>query len=237
MRRRLVSLATAEAVKYASNSWRAVKVTFANEIGNIAKACGIDGQQVMKLICSDTKVNISPYFMRPGFAFGGSCLPKDLRALKHLAAGKQVATPLLSAVLSANQEQIARAEKMIEAKSPRSVGMVRINFKPGTDDLREPLGGARFAPHRKGRSAGLRPVRAGVCQRIGRRAGEIPDLAQRMVPGISELIDGSDMILVGNRYAETIEELSRASESRPLVDLTRINPMLRSNALYEGICW
>lgn len=94
-----VPLATAEMIKYTSNSWRAVKVTFANEIGNIAKACGVDGQQVMKILCSDLKVNISPYFMRPGFAFGGSCLPKDVRALRHLAKEAHVESALLDAVL------------------------------------------------------------------------------------------------------------------------------------------
>lgn len=240
----VVSLATAEAVKYASNSWRAVKVTFANEIGNIAKACGVDGQQVMKMICSDTKVNISSYFMRPGFAFGGSCLPKDVRALQHLASEKSVEAPLLSAVLVANEAQIARAEMMVEASGGRSVGLVGISFKPGTDDLREsPL--AELASRLIAKGFGLKVYDPYVQEAfengvsaIGRGNDVVPDLSQRMVAGIADLIEGSDIILVGNRYEEAIQPLNdAASSTRLLVDLARIDPKLRSNGVYEGICW
>ncbi len=132
-----VDLRTAEMVKYTSNSWRAVKVSFANEIGNIAKACGIDGQLVMQLLCSDDRVNMSAHFMRPGFAFGGSCLPKDVRALQELARTKDVEAPLLHAILQANEDQIARAEDMVAQSGKTAVGLVGISFKPGTDDLRE----------------------------------------------------------------------------------------------------
>ena len=239
----VVSLATAETVKYASNSWRAVKVTFANEIGNIAKACGVDGQAVMKMIASDTKVNVSAYFMRPGFAFGGSCLPKDVRALKHLAKKLTVEAPLLDAVLVANAEQIARAERMIDAKGLRTVGLVGISFKPGTDDLREsPL--AELASRLIAKGYGLRVYDPYVQQAfasgvsaIGRGNDVVPDLSERMAPTIEDLIAGSDIILVGNRYEETIDSLSEASATQPLVDLTRISPALRSNGIYEGICW
>jgi len=239
----VVTLRTAEAVKYASNSWRAVKVTFANEIGNIAKACGVDGQQVMKLICSDTKVNISPYFMRPGFAFGGSCLPKDVRALQHLAAEKGTTSPLLDAVLVANAAQIDRAEKMVEESGRKSVGLVGIAFKPGTDDLREsPL--AELASRLISKGFALRiydpyvshAVASGVSP-IGRGNDVVPDLASRLVPEIADLIAGSDILLVGNRYEEAIEPLNSASASHSTVDLTRIDTALRSNGTYEGICW
>ncbi|NNJ68273.1 MAG: UDP-glucose/GDP-mannose dehydrogenase family protein, partial [Boseongicola sp.] len=132
-----VDIRTAELLKYTSNCWRAVKVTFANEIGNIAKAAGIDGQTVMEILCSDEKAAMSPYFMRPGFAFGGSCLPKDVRALGFLARSTGAEAHLLNAVLEANEAQIARAEAMIEDSGAKSVGFVGISFKPGTDDLRE----------------------------------------------------------------------------------------------------
>ena len=239
----VVSLRTAEAVKYASNSWRAVKVTFANEIGNIAKAAGVDGQEVMKVICSDTKVNISPYFMRPGFAFGGSCLPKDVRALRHLAGEKGVASPLLDAVLVANAAQIDRAERMVEESGGRSVGLVGIAFKPGTDDLREsPL--AELASRLISKGFGVKiydpyvtkAVASGVSA-IGRGNDVVPDLASRLVLQINDLIAGSDTILVGNHYAETIDPLNSVSQFRSVVDLTRINTALRSNGTYEGICW
>lgn len=239
----VVTLRTAEAVKYASNSWRAVKVTFANEIGNIAKASGVDGQQVMKLICSDTKVNISPYFMRPGFAFGGSCLPKDVRALQHLAAQKGVASPLLDSVLIANAAQIDRAEKMIASSGAKSVGLVGIAFKPGTDDLREsPLAELASRLISKGMELKVydpyvwQAVEGGVSA-MGRGNDVVPDLPQRLVGKIEDLISSSDVILVGNRYEETIAPLNAVSEYRSLVDLTRINASLRSNGTYEGICW
>jgi GDP-mannose 6-dehydrogenase len=239
----VVTLKTAEAVKYASNSWRAVKVTFANEIGNIAKASGVDGQQVMKLICSDTKVNISPYFMKPGFAFGGSCLPKDVRALQYLAEKKGVPSPLLDAVLKANEAQIARAEKMVHSSGGKSVGLVGIAFKPGTDDLREsPLAELASRLIKQGMDVKIydpfvtQAVEGGVSA-MGRGNDVVPDLPQRLVGRIEDLISSSDVILVGNRYEETIAPLNAVSEYRSLVDLTRINASLRSNGTYEGICW
>ena len=238
----LVSLSTAEAVKYANNSWRAVKVTFANEIGNLAKACGIDGQTVMELICKDTRVNISPYFMRPGFAFGGSCLPKDLRAMKHLAATKGVSVPLLTATLEANAQQIDRAEKMIARFGAENVGLVGVSFKPGTDDLREsPL--AELAKRLVSKGYGLKIYDPNV-REARRKKTEgyhtddfIPGLTERLVVGIDDLINESEIILVGNRYDETIDQLNVAAGVMPLVDLTRINKSLRSNGQYEGICW
>lgn len=239
----VVTLKTAEAVKYASNSWRAVKVTFANEIGNIAKASGVDGQQVMKLICSDIKVNISPYFMKPGFAFGGSCLPKDVRALQHLADRKGVPSPLLDAVLKANEAQIAKAEKMVHSSGGKSVGLVGIAFKPGTDDLREsPLAELASRLIKKGMDVRIydpfvtQAVEGGVSA-MGRGNDVVPDLPSRLVGNIDELIAGSDVILVGNRYEETIAPLNAVSEYRSMVDLTRINASLRSNGTYDGICW
>ncbi|CAN5191975.1 nucleotide sugar dehydrogenase [soil metagenome] len=235
----VVPLATAEAVKYASNCWRAVKVTFANEIGNVAKACGVDGQRVMELICMDTRVNISPAFMRPGFAFGGSCLPKDLRALQHLAGSKGVATPLLAGVLAGNELQISRAEAMVHSAAPRSVGMVGLSFKPGTDDVREsPL--AELANRLILKGYGLKiydpNVRAARRKQTEGYHDYVPGLTERLVD-IEDLIADSDLILVGNRYSETLQQLDDASQQKPLIDLTRIDKTRRSDGRYEGICW
>ena len=238
----VVDLSTAEAVKYANNSWRAVKITFANEIGNLAKACGIDGQKVMDLICQDTRVNISAAFMRPGFAFGGSCLPKDLRAMKHLAADKGVQVPLLAATLEANIEQIHRAELMVEKFGAGTVGLVGVSFKPGTDDLREsPL--AELAKRLVGKGYGLKIYDPNV-REARRKQTEgyhsddfIPGMTEALVENIGDLIGSSDIILVGNRYDEAVAPLNGAANKMPLVDLTRINTALRSNGVYEGICW
>lgn len=239
----IVSLSTAEMIKYTSNSWRATKVSFANEIGNIAKSLGIDGQQVMRVLCSDGKVNMSPYFMRPGFAFGGSCLPKDVRALRHLARAKSTSTPLLDAVLLANSRQIERAEAMVENTGGRSVGLVGISFKAGTDDLREsPLADLAARLIAKGYDLKIYDpsVREAYNHHMtgsGRGNNAIPDLKDRLVEGIGELIDQSDVILLGNRYEETVDPLSDAVSEKSFVDLARLQAGLRSNGHYEGICW
>jgi GDP-mannose 6-dehydrogenase len=238
-----VDLKTAELIKYTSNCWRAVKITFANEIGNIAKAAGIDGQKVMRVLCSDGKVNMSPYFMRPGFAFGGSCLPKDLRALRHLARTHNVPSPMLDSTLLANEEQIRRAEFLVDSLNGQSVGMVGISFKAGTDDLREsPLA---LLAHRlidKGYDLKIYDpyVKSAFDQRLsgaGRGNDCVDDLENRLVTGIDSLIDQSDILLIGNKYEETLEPLSRVASMRPTVDLARLRPDLVSNGTYEGICW
>ena len=239
----LVDLRTAEMVKYTSNAWRAVKVTFANEIGNIAKSCGLDGQLVMKLLCTDTKVNISPYFMRPGFAFGGSCLPKDVRALRTLAAGNGTSAPLLDAVLEANEAQIVRAEKMVAATGMTQIGLVGISFKPGTDDLREsPL--AELASRLIARGMDVQVYDPSVSTAYangmsgaGRGNDVVPDLSDRLIPTIEALIDSSEIILIGNNYSETVGPLSAAMGEMQMIDLTRLKAGVVSHGGYQGICW
>ncbi|MEM1387121.1 MAG: nucleotide sugar dehydrogenase [Pseudomonadota bacterium] len=236
-------LRTAEMVKYTSNTWRAVKVSYANEIGNIAKSCGLDGQQVMEILCSDTKVNISPNFMRPGFAFGGSCLPKDVRALRHLARTKGVASPLLDAVTRANDAQIAKAEKMVSDADAKKVGFVGISFKPGTDDLREsPLAELASRLIRNGVAVEIydpfvSQAYANANSTAGRGNDVVPDLEARLIPALDQLIDRSDAIVVGNLYQDTAAMLDAAADTKPMVDLTRLNRSRVSSGGYEGICW
>lgn len=238
-----IDIRTAEMVKYTSNTWRAVKVTFANEIGNIAKASGIDGQSVMEILCSDRKVALSPYFMRPGFAFGGSCLPKDVRALRHLARSRDVAPYLLDAVLEANEAQIARAEEMVLRSGAKRVGFVGIAFKPGTDDLREsPL--ISLASRLIGRGIDVGVFDPFVQEAFdadtpgaGRGNDHVPDLRARLQPDLGALIDGSDAVLVGNHYAGTADRLRDAALTRPVLDLARMDRDRVSDGAYEGICW
>lgn len=234
---------TAELVKYTSNAWRAVKVTFANEIGNIAKASGIDGQTVMEILCSDHKVAMSPYFMRPGFAFGGSCLPKDVRALRYLARSTGTDAHVLNAVLEANDAQIARAEAMVEASGEKKVGFVGISFKPGTDDLREsPL--VVLAARLIGKGIDVKIYDPFVKEAFsaatpgaGRGNEGIPDLESRLTDNLDALIETSGTVLVGNYYHETVERLKKATTRRKVIDLARLNRDMVSDGSYNGICW
>lgn len=238
-----VDVSTAEMVKYTSNSWRAVKVTFANEIGNIAKSSGLDGQEVMKILCTDTKVNISPYFMRPGFAFGGSCLPKDVRALRALADETGVGAPLLNAVLEANDAQIRRAERMVADSGARQIGLIGISFKPGTDDLREsPLAELASRLVKNGHDVivydpFVYKAHAQDPANAGRGNDVLPDLQSRLVADVNGLIDTADAIVVGNLYPDVREPLAAAVGTKPMVDLTRLRSDLVSGQGYDGICW
>lgn len=239
----MVDLRTAEMVKYTSNTWRAVKVTYANEIGNIAKASGIDGQTVMEILTSDTKAAISPYFMRPGFAFGGSCLPKDVRALRHLAKETGVPSRLLDAVLEANEAQIQRAEQMLEKSGADKVAFVGISFKPGTDDLREsPLVSLASRLIAKGKDVTIYDpfvyeAFANQNSTAGRGNEKIPDLKNRLVDDLDTLLNDAGAVLVGNYYNNTVERLQAIKERKPVVDLTRLDRKMTSGGTYEGICW
>lgn len=238
-----VDLRTAEMVKYTSNTWRAVKVTFANEIGNIAKSCGLDGQTVMEILCSDLKVNISPYFMRPGFAFGGSCLPKDVRALRHLAGSNGVDAPILNAVLEANEAQISRAEEMVNQSQASKVGMIGVSFKSGTDDMREsPLAELAGRLIKSGVNVDIYDpfvfeAYAEENSTAGRGNDVIPDLQNRLVGDLNDLIESSDAIIVGNLYKDALPKLSEAAVKTPVIDLARLDRSKVSSGSYSGICW
>lgn len=231
----------AEMVKYADNNWHALKVAFANEIGVISKATGIDGRQVMEIFCQDTKLNLSPYYLKPGFAFGGSCLPKDVRALTYKARELDLDVPLLNSVIPSNQRQVDRAITMITSKGKRKVGVLGFAFKAGTDDLREsPV--VDVIEHLIGKGYDLRLYDDNVNMAALTGANRdyilnhIPHIARLMVDTVDEVIEFAETIVIGNGAHEFQSAVERLRPDQIIIDLVRIADRI-SEGNYDGICW
>ncbi|WP_439816098.1 nucleotide sugar dehydrogenase [Zavarzinia sp. CC-PAN008] len=234
--------ATAEAIKYANNAWHAVKVSFANEIGNISGELGIDGHAVMTALCMDTKLNLSPVYLRPGFAYGGSCLPKDLRALRYKAKALDLAVPLLEAAAASNDLQIDRAMRMITSQGRRRVGMLGLSFKAGTDDLREsPL--LELAERLHGKGYDLRifdpNVRYAFLQGANLQyvRSHLPHLSALMVDRAEDILSHAETVVIGNRDPRFAPAIDGLRPDQTVVDLVRHDPARRSGGNYQGICW
>jgi GDP-mannose 6-dehydrogenase len=235
------SVETAEMVKYADNNWHALKVAFANEIGNICKAVGIDGHEVMSIFCQDTKLNLSAYYMKPGFAFGGSCLPKDVRALTYKARSLDVDTPVLNAILPSNERQVAKAIDMITGKGHRKVGVLGFAFKAGTDDLREsPMVDVIEHLIGKGYELRLYDKNVNLAALTGANRdyilNHIPHISRLMVNAMEEVTDWAETIVVGNGAAEFRGVPDQLKLGQVVVDYVRISERT-SGASYDGICW
>lgn len=225
------SYETAETVKYCDNIFHALKVTFANEIGSFCKAQDIDSREVMDIFCQDTKLNLSPKYLRPGFAFGGSCLPKDLRAFLFAAHRNDVALPMLSSIAVSNKEQIERAAEEILGSKVRRVGLHGLAFKPGTDDLREsPL--VALAEILSGKGVELKIYDEFV--QVGRLVGgnkafvdqTLPHLARLLVPAQEDLNE-CELILLGHP-AETEVMGLWLEQDKKILDLTGLRNLTRS---------
>jgi GDP-mannose 6-dehydrogenase len=238
---RVVSIRTAEAVKYTNNAWHALKISFANEIGNICKEAGIDGHAVMDVLCADNRLNISKAYLKPGFAFGGSCLPKDLRALRFAARKLDVPTPILDATMDANEEQLRRAYSMVAATGKRRVGIIGLSFKPETDDLREsPL--VELAERLYGRGYDIRIYDPNI--QVSKLTGanlqfvkaHLPHLTSLLTADVNEVVDHAEVFVLGNRE-EAKRLLNIVQDDRPLIDLVRIDQARCSGDFYQGICW
>ncbi|MBV6319945.1 nucleotide sugar dehydrogenase [Duganella violaceipulchra] len=232
---------TAEMVKYTDNTWHAVKVAFANEIGNICKAVGIDGHKVMEIFCQDTKLNLSSYYMKPGFAFGGSCLPKDVRALTYKARSLDLELPLLNSILPSNEKQVAKGLKMIMDKGARKVGILGFSFKAGTDDLREsPLVDVIEHLLGKGYELKLYDKNVNLAALTGANQdyilNHIPHISKLMVNSMDEVLAFADTIVIGNGAAEFKTVPGQLKAGQHLVDLVRISTE-QSGGQYDGICW
>lgn len=231
----------AEMVKYTDNNWHALKVAFANEIGNVCKAVGIDGHKVMEIFCQDTKLNLSSYYMRPGFAFGGSCLPKDVRALTYKARSLDVDTPVLNSILPSNDRQIQRAIDMVMSKPGRKVGVLGFAFKADTDDLREsPMVEVIERLIGKGYELRLYDRNVNLAALTGANRdyilNHIPHVSQLMVGSIDDVLEFADTVVIGNGAAEFREAIGRVREGQNVVDYVRVSPATSGNG-YDGICW
>jgi GDP-mannose 6-dehydrogenase len=233
---------TAEMVKYADNVWHALKVGFANEIGNISKALGINGHEVMDIFCKDTKLNLSPYYMKPGFAFGGSCLPKDVRALTYKARSMDLNTPILNAIMPSNQVQIDKGVSMIMAKGNRKIGVLGFSFKAGTDDLREsPLVEVIERLLGKGYDVRLYDRDVKIATLVGANKDyilhKIPHISGLMVDSMEDVLDHAQTIVIGNGSEEFRNVEERLSEGQVIVDFVKLGERRSDNIRYDGICW
>lgn len=233
----------AEMVKYVNNTFHALKVTFANEIGDICKQQEIDSHQVMKIFCMDTKLNLSPYYLKPGFAFGGSCLPKDLRALIYHSHHLDARIPVLESIIPSNEKRIDLAYQMVRRTGRKRVGVLGFSFKAGTDDLRESpvvelieqLIGKGYAVQVYDKNVSLANLQGANRAYI---ESEIPHIASLMADSIDAVLDSSDVIVVGNRSDGFADALNRMREDQIMIDLVRITEDHAGlNGRYQGISW
>jgi GDP-mannose 6-dehydrogenase len=238
----VTSIETAEMVKYTDNCWHAVKVAFGNEIGNICQSVGVDSHEVIDIFLKDTKLNISPAYLKPGFAFGGSCLPKDLRALTFKGRSLSLELPLLNNVLPSNRVQIERAIDMIISSGKRKVGFLGISFKEGTDDMRESPQ-IEVIERLIGKGYGLRLYDSNV--RISGLLGanrmrimeSIPHIGSLMVDRLDDVLAEAEIVVVGNNAPEFADIVGRLRPDQILVDLVRVKNGAALGSRYLGVNW
>lgn len=238
-----VPIRTAEMVKYVSNAYHALKITFANEVGNLSKAQGIDGQRVMEIFCTDTQLNISTTYLKPGYAFGGSCLPKDVRALLYRAKELDVECDVLSSVLPSNHRQIELSVKMVEKTGKKKVGFLGLSFKPDTDDLREsPAVILAETLLGKGYSIKIYDDKVELSRLIGANKvfleNVLPHIASHMCSSIDELINDSEVIVITNGNKAFHEVPTLMSKEQILIDLVGVAKEGKElPGRYEGMGW
>jgi len=237
------SIRVAEMMKYASNTWHALKVCFANEIGNLCKRLDVDSHEVMDIFCRDEKLNLSPYYLKPGFAFGGSCLPKDVRALQYRAKEVDLDLPLISSILPSNKLQIQHAFDQVIETGRNKIGLLGFSFKAGTDDLREsPIVILAEALLGKGLKLRIYDKNVSLARLVGANKEyiekQIPHLSSLLCNTVDEVVVYSDVIVVGNQSPEFVEALTQCRPDQIVIDLVRL-PIYGSllKAEYRGICW
>ena len=238
-----VPVYAAEMVKYACNTFHALKVTFANEIGTLCKHAGVDTEGVTRIFHSDRELNISTYYLNPGFAFGGSCLPKDVRALAYLGKELDCSLPLIESILPSNQEHLERAARAILARGKKKIGMLGLSFKSGTDDLRE---SPQVLLIKKLIGEGCQPRIWDENVYLGRLIGSnrqyiednIPHIGSLLSNNLEEVVGGSEIVVISTRIDNArVEPLLRPDHI--VIDLISLHKQnrVRHDGEYEGICW
>ncbi len=235
-------LETAEMVKYVDNCWHALKIGFANEIGNLCKAFAIDSHRVMDIFCHDKKLNISSAYLLPGFAFGGSCLPKDLRALAYKAKIHDLDLPILSSILPSNEMQVTKGLQLIMEKGHKRIGVLGFSFKAGTDDLREsPVIEVIERLIGKGFDLRIYDKNVHLARLVGANRdfilNRIPHISKLMVDDIDAVLDHAETVVIGNKDKDFEKVPERLREDQRLVDFVRITDRRSENGKYDGICW
>jgi GDP-mannose 6-dehydrogenase len=238
------SIPVAEMVKYESNAYHAVKVTFANEFGTLCKQLGVDTQAVTEIFLSDTRLNISPAYLSPGFAFGGSCLPKDVRALTHRAKELDLKLPMLESLLPSNVEHVERAVEAVMRTNKRKIVQLGLSFKAGTDDLRESPQ-VQLVKRLLGEGYEVKVWDEDVS--LGRLAGSNRQYIEEVIPHIGSLLSADldnvlkwgEVVIIGNKSAKKDELMRRLREDQIVIDLVNLDRTRRASGAssYEGICW
>jgi GDP-mannose 6-dehydrogenase len=233
---------TAEMVKYVDNCWHALKIGFANEIGNLCKSFSIDAHEVMKIFCQDKKLNISPAYLLPGFAFGGSCLPKDLRALAYKAKLNDLELPIMNAILPSNELQVAKGVQLITDQGHKRVGVLGFSFKAGTDDLREsPMIEVIERLIGKGYDLRIYDKNVSLASLVGANRdfilNHIPHISRLMVDRIEAVLEHAETIVIGNSDPAFKSVFDRLRDGQHLVDFVRITSHRSENGKYDGLSW
>lgn len=236
------SIELAEMVKYTDNVWHALKVCFANEIGNICKALRIDGYDAMDIFCQDKKLNLSSYYLKPGFAFGGSCLPKDVRALIYKGKTLDLELPILNSIMPSNELQIQKGVRMVASKANRNVGVLGFSFKAGTDDLREsPVVEVIERLLGKGYDIRLYDRNVNIAKLTGANRdyimNHIPHIANLMEDDMAKVLDHAETVVIGNLDSEFDSVSERLRDEQVLIDFVRISRSEKDKSGYDGICW
>lgn len=235
----VVSIEVAEMIKYVNNSYHALKVVFANEVGQICKKLGIDSHEVMRIFCMDKQLNISPYYFKPGFSYGGSCLPKDLKGLKTLAHDLYLDTPVLASIDESNQNHIQFAIKQIESTSKKKIGVLGLSFKAGTDDMRNsPIVNIIEYLYGKGYEIKIYDKNVSISRLIGKNKSvimeKLPHLNSLLCDKIEDVTEWAEMLVISTKE-EAFKQL-KLKAGQPVLDLVRIKEIEQEDN-YNGLCW